>query len=168
MSPPSWWRTPGGRPDTACPGCPGRPPTAAAAARSLSWIELAVNEPSNFKITEKVPTSRAFSWLEAHLVGAFSVIVKSSRSLVCSSTPQQQLDADKQWRSVWSLAAWTQMVRDPGSWSSSHFNCIVLSFVLLNFWKIYILNFIFWQKWRLNLPLCTLGKEPLSRASSQD
>ena len=93
-------------------------------------LELQTEVRENFTITEKAPTRCASNQEKALLVGTFSVIVKPSRSLVWSSTPQQQLDADKQWRSVWSLAAWTQMVRDPGYWSSSYFNCIVLSIVL--------------------------------------
>ena len=93
-------------------------------------LELQTEVREDSSITEKGPTRSAFNQEKALLLGASYVIVKPSRSLVCSSTPEQQLDADKQWWSVWSLAAWTQMVRDPGYWSSSHFNCIVLSIVL--------------------------------------
>ena len=47
-------------------------------------VELQTKLREGFTITEKVPTSRAFSWLEAHLVGAFSVIMKFFS--VCSSS----------------------------------------------------------------------------------
>ena len=50
-----------------------------SASSCCCGVELQTMLREGFTITEKVPTSRAFSWLEAHLVGAFSVIVKSSR-----------------------------------------------------------------------------------------
>ena len=63
-----------------------------AAALQQSAVELQTKIHKGFTISDNVST-KAFSWMKALilalLAGTFSVIVKSSRTFVCSSSVQQ-------------------------------------------------------------------------------